>query len=385
MNICLTVNYSPWSRYYGGGQIVVHNLARHLSETGHKIFVVYAAYPVIKPGDDVNYQILWARNFGRYIPEGRVLNIFSVFRRVQKLLSQTHIDIVHGNGDEAALLHLAAKKHGCRFVMTAHRLYPRLSLTGSLKRTRGRLYREIPMFLQRHAYEKAEKVFTVSHYARENLSANLGISAQKIEVIYNAVNDYFFTIARHGEQDKINLTFWGRLAPGKGIDTLLRALAIAGKKSQKEMCLSIIGEGLNKHKVEFWRLTKILGLSDRVSFIPRLSHNEMSKILAKTHLCLFPTQSESFGLTVAEALAAGIPTISTTATSIPEIITHGETGILVTPNDPEVLAEQILYALDNYPEMERIAQAGKHRVASEFTWDKVAAKYSLAYERLLRN
>ena len=82
-------------------------------------------------------------------------------------------------------------------------------------------------------------------------------------------------------------------------------------------------------------------------------------------------------------MAAGVPTISTNTSAIPEIITDGEDGLLVPPENPEALVEAIIYALENPVMMDRMAGAGREKIKECFTWDRVAAKYCRAYESLL--
>src|SRR4030042_4420949 len=115
MNICLTCNYSPWSAYAGGGQMVTHNLAKQLVKTGHRVFVVYTTSEKIVPSEDVNYEIIWARDVGKYKHRWRGFNIFPVLCAVQKLSSQTRIDQLHGAADEAALPPHPARKDSCVF------------------------------------------------------------------------------------------------------------------------------------------------------------------------------------------------------------------------------------------------------------------------------
>ena len=110
----------------------------------------------------------------------------------------------------------------------------------------------------------------------------------------------------------------------------------------------------------------------------------MAELFSKASLSILPTRTESFALNIGEAMAAGVPIISTNIDSVPEIITDGKTGLLVPPDNPEALAEKMLYAVAHPAEMEENARVGRTWVRENFTWEKVAEKYALAYEELLK-
>jgi len=100
-------------------------------------------------------------------------------------------------------------------------------------------------------------------------------------------------------------------------------------------------------------------------------------------LCVLPSRIESFGLTIAESMAAGIPVISTTAGAIPEIMKDGETGLLVPPDDIEALKKAIIYALENRDKMQNRAKTAQEKVKNFFLWDSAAKKHNEIYKSLL--
>ena len=391
MNICLTMSVSPWSTLVGGGSIAVHNLARQLSEVGHRVFVVYttlgqrAAVP-----EKVNYEIVWAKGIGeqqniwRHI--WRLLNIFTVASAVHKLASRTRIDIIHGNGYEATLLHFIARRHGSAFTMTIHRPYfPKLNSANVLVRP-DILFRENICFLEWNTFRKARRVFAVSKFTKAHVVANLGLKAEKIEVVYNGFASEFFDVRRENiSEGKVELVFHGRINPQKGIDTLLKSLALVVKQlnDRKRIHLTIVGTGPREQ--EYRELAQSLGLSQNVSFPGWLNVEQMAELFSEASLSVLPTRAESFALNIGEAMAAGIPTISTNIEPLLEIISDGKTGLLVPPENPEALAEKILYAISHPVEMEAIAQAGRRYVKENFTWEKVAERYCIVFESLLNS
>jgi glycosyltransferase involved in cell wall biosynthesis len=380
MNICLTIQHSPWSEYYGGAQLAVHSLAKEFTKMGHRVIVVYVVGKQAQPGDDVNYGIVWARDLSHRVGSGRLLNSLPVWSRVRSLLSAAPLDILHGSSDEAALLHRAARDGRCHFVMTAHRLYPKLKLLPSLQ-IRGMLDHFL-MLLQRRLYHRAEKVFALSHFNKNNLIANLGIAPEKIEVVYHGVNPVFFQVVRQPDEREIMLTFWGRLARVKAIEILLQAVSLVSRRNDK-LHLNLVGRGDLKYVEQCKKLAVALKIANKVSFIPWMDPEQLNRILAKTYLYVLSSNSEALPLAVLEAQAAGVPVICTSVGGIPEIVTDGETGLLVPPGDPEALAERILFAIDNPSQIERMAKAGRERIRENFTWEKIARRYCSIYESML--
>ena len=225
--------------------MVTHNLARQFARMGHRVFVVYTTPEEIVPSEDVNYEIIWAKDAGRYRMSRRALNIFPVAKAVYKLASRTHIDIIQGTADEAALLNFVAAKVNSVFTMGLHRpLYPKLHSIKFLARP-DRCLVEHLCFLEWYAYSKARRVFAVSNYSKEHVIANLGLKAEKIEVVYNGIADEFLDVSREKVgPNEVEIVTMGRLESQKGIDILLESLALVmNKLIGKKIHLTFCGRG----------------------------------------------------------------------------------------------------------------------------------------------
>jgi glycosyltransferase involved in cell wall biosynthesis len=100
---------------------------------------------------------------------------------------------------------------------------------------------------------------------------------------------------------------------------------------------------------------------------------------------VLPSLEESFGNTMAESMALGVPVLSTTAGSIPEVVKHGEHGLLVPPDDAQALAAA-MGALGADPALRaRLGAAGKVYASAHFTWDASAAAFERVYAQALAN
>jgi glycosyltransferase involved in cell wall biosynthesis len=139
------------------------------------------------------------------------------------------------------------------------------------------------------------------------------------------------------------LVFTGRLVPHKGVDLLLRALLAL----PKDVALVVIGRGPRLDSLVL--LARRLGLEDRVHFCPNVSDAELPQYLRAADLFVFPSQNrlEGFGLAVAEAMASGVPVLTTDMPGVREVIEPGVEGLLVEPMIASDLVQKIHELLED--------------------------------------
>jgi glycosyltransferase involved in cell wall biosynthesis len=162
-----------------------------------------------------------------------------------------------------------------------------------------------------------------------------------------------------GPRARGQLLYVGALVPRKGVDHLIEALALVAP-AIPTVRLALVGAPENR---AFARALAAavdrLGLSSRVSFEPPLEQGELARRMAQAELFVLPTLAEGLPRVVLEAMAAGTPVLASAVSGIPEVVEHGETGLLTPPRDPRALAERIRWALTHGPEM--TAMAGRAR------------------------
>lgn len=171
----------------------------------------------------------------------------------------------------------------------------------------------------------------------------------------------------------------GRFDVTKGFDVLLRACALL-KQRELDFHLTLAGGGgkvmgLGGMEAQLRRLRSELGLTHDVDMPGLVSHNELPGLLAAHDIFLAPCVVHASGRrdgipnTVIEAMAYGLPVVGTTVNALPEVIRHGETGLAVAPDDPEALAEAVLYLAADPVQARRMGQAGAQLAKKMFNED----------------
>ena len=379
MKICLTVNSSPWSSFKGGGQLAVHYLAQQLVSMGHQVWVVYS-FDTITTGVklDAVYEILWVNHSDIKTLN---LNTITIARAVYQLGRKVGLDIIHGNGDEAFFLPWIARTLKTKFMCTTHA--PTIVARGffsSLSRPL-QLLKELNLHLFRSALTHSDGIITYSRYSSEMVQRSLGnYPKEKIFQVTPGVHPSWLELVRK-KNEEYALIFFGRIEYEKGIDVLIRAF----KKvvaTYPQCMLHMVGEGNYERTTR--ALAQSLHLSGNIHFHGWKKLADLQKMVGESTICVLPSRVESFGLSISEAMASGVPVISTNVAAIPELITHNETGLLVQPDDPDGLGNAILYALGNGEKMNAMAVNARHKIQSHFTWDKTARACVAIYEQYVQ-
>ncbi|OYY94874.1 MAG: hypothetical protein B7Y41_04770 [Hydrogenophilales bacterium 28-61-23] len=164
---------------------------------------------------------------------------------------------------------------------------------------------------------------------------------------------------------RLNIISISRLVPGKRIGDVLYALANLRDQSIDFSYVSI-GEGAERTALE--QLAARLGLTDRVTFLGAMPHAAVVKALCASDILLHPSEWESFGIVVAEAMAANVAVIAARSPGPGEIVQHGVTGFLYEPGDVETLSVH-LKRLAADPELRKqFGELGRVRVLNQFSW-----------------
>jgi len=121
-----------------------------------------------------------------------------------------------------------------------------------------------------------------------------------------------------------------------------------------------------------------------VKCVSGISDDALARLYGEAEVAVVPSLYEGFSLPAIEAMACGVPVVATTGGALPEVVGEsGETGLLVTPDDPGELASAIARLLDDPELRARLGAAGRERVINRFTWEVTAAGTAACYQALL--
>jgi glycosyltransferase involved in cell wall biosynthesis len=288
---------------------------------------------------------------------------------VERLLDERALDAVLGFYHEAACLPALLSARGVRFGLVATWLSYRMALGRAGGGPRGLLRRASNRRLVVAPYRAAEVLFASSEFTRGELVDVLGCDPARIRVTPLGVRSSFHLVPRTRPRRVDRILFFGRLVREKGIGDALAALGRIAR-SGREFTVRVLGSGDAAH---VRALAREHGLAQRVEILPHQGDEHLVEELARAHLALLPSHSESFGLAIAEAQAAGLPVVAYAAGAVPEVIADGTTGWLAPLHDVPALAGAPDAALADPDECLRRGLAGRERVARLFRWEQTAA------------
>lgn len=176
------------------------------------------------------------------------------------------------------------------------------------------------------------------------------------------------------------LLFVGRLRYYKGLDTLLRAMV----RLPSDVRLRVVGTGPMFRPWE--SLAAELDLVSRVEFVGEVSDADLPAQYHQASLFVLPAnaRSEAFGMVLTEAMASGLPCVTTeVGTGTSWVVQDGVTGVVVPPEDPQALADALVELLSQPARLREMGVAGRARVETEFTQDRLIDRVMQVYESLV--
>ena len=391
----------------GGQGVYVRNLSRALTDLGHKVEVI-AGPPDPLLDHDVKLSMLDCLNL--YDPENMFriptaaelsnpINLmewlsistmgypepftfgFRAWNYLKNRLDQ--FDIIHDN--QSLSYGIWALSQKIPTVATIHhpisvdRKIAINSVTSAWKKIKHyRWYSFIGM--QKRVAKHLQKIITVSDFSRDDIISEFNLEQNRFNVVPNGIDtNIFYPIPEiPRDPNRIIVTNSADTAL-KGLYYLLQAVHEISKK--RPIRLTVIGTPKKNGGIE--KLVEKLQIADLIDFTGRITDEEFVKQYAKASIAVVPSVYEGFGLPVGEAMASGIPVISTTGGALPEVA--GDAAVLVPPENPGALAKAIMELLDDPGRAEKLGKAGYKRVMEQFTWKNAAEKTVEAYRETIRD
>jgi len=243
----------------------------------------------------------------------------------------------------------------------------------------GTLRMQFFYFLTKLAYLLSTKVIAQNSADRdEQIKLRLG-PASKYKIIHNAVEIKPVAPAQSGNKNYPILATVGRLSAEKGQVYLLEALKSV-RKEFPDTQLLVIGDGILRKELETF--VEKENLNNNVRFTGLC--DDPSQLLKDIDIFVLPSLYESFGIVLLEAMAQGKPVIASNVNGIPEVVTDGETGILVPPANPGALSEAIIKLTRDKELAKKMGQAGYERVKKLFRREQMVDNFDNLYRKLYR-
>ncbi len=299
----------------------------------------------------------------RRIPISRIAHPrdLAAIATVRTLRSELHLDILHGHGAKGGMMArlgvhrppanvtAGTPDRQARAIYTPHGG----SLHYDTRSLAGMLYLGAERLLNR----RTDAFIFESMFAREAFAMKVGTPAAYSSIVHNGVGEGDFRPLPPA-QKRYDIAFVGELRLLKGVDVLLDALAALAGRNLRTV---IAGDGPDRE--HFIRRACDLGLAPQVTFPGAKPARE---IFAQAHMVVVPSLAESLPYIVLEAIAAGMPVVTTRSGGIPEIFA-GRENQLVPPGDARALAAEITHTLDHREQALETAREMRQDIARRFS------------------
>lgn len=355
-----------------------------LQHTGIGRYVMELVSWIIKLDQKTKFTIFTTTDQTKHIPRAKNVNIIPVDIRhytlqeqiqLPKIFHQQSLDLIHIPHFNAPLFLRIP------FVVTIHDLlwhevmgYQVTTLNPLVYTAKYLGYR----LVVKNAINKSQKIITPSKWVKNKILDRFSVDAEKITVANEGINKNFTrkktdsnlspSLKRSTAIEKPFLVYTGSLYPHKNIKTLIKALKIVNKQSSKQVSLAIVSaRSIFTHKTR--QLAYKHDQEHHVKFLGFLSDIKLSQLYQHALALVQPSTSEGFGLTGLEAMAVGVPVISSHAAALPEI--YEEAALYFNPKSSKDLSQKINQLLNDKNLQNSLGAAGKKQV-KKYSWRKMA-------------
>jgi len=387
---------------YGGGQgVYLRYLSKALVEAGHEVDVISGPpYPHLDPRVDLielpsldlfenglaSIRPRHLRSLTNIIEwtsklTGGFAEPYTFGRRVVKYLKhQTkQYDLIHDNQSLSyGMLELQAM--GLPLVTTVHHPITndlRIALAAADRWHERLLIRRWHSFLrmQQNVVKKLRNVITVSDCSRQDIARDFGLQPAGIHLVHNGIDTATFRPLPDTARRPLQLIATASAdAPLKGVRYLLEAFSQLLKQFP-ELKLLLVSKLQPGGESE--RLINSLGLTPHIQLVSGISTEDLVHHYAQSTIAVVPSVYEGFGLPAGEAMACGVPVVSTDGGALPEVV--GDAGVLVPAKDSVALAHALAQLLNDSNKRSELATQGRKRILEKFSWEVCAQQMTRHY------
>jgi len=245
-----------------------------------------------------------------------------------------------------------------------------------------------PSKVSHYELDRVDLVIAVSEQVRRSLEMG-GVRPERVRVVYSGIDCSTLSPDESGQAARSQLGIpthalvlgtVANLFSRKGYHVLLQALPRILAAVQHAHYL-VVGKGDAEYERRLQSLARQLNVADRVHFVG--FQPSVGPCLAAMDLYVHPALMEGFGIAVLEAMAMARAVVATAVGGVPEIVRHGETGLLVSSGDPKALATAVISLLTEPEQRAQFGRAGHERVLADFTVEAMMGRLLKAYDSLL--
>ena len=352
---------------FGGGERYVADLANALHDRGHDLFVA------VRPRSPLVEQLRLPPTNIKTLPLRNALDVRSA-HELARFVRRHQIEVVHAHmaRDYSLASYATRRNPQTKFIVTRHVLFP-------LNR------------LHRQTLARAHRVIAVSNAVARELRNGSIAGDERIAVVHNGIDtDRFakaladfdraeFVRSKGLPPDCLLVGSVGELRTLKRHDDFIRAAAIIAEQFPQAQFVLAGVDPSNTGEVQrqLERLVSELRLTQRFHFLGWL--NDAEKLLAALDVFVSASETESFGLAIAEAMAAGTAVVATATEGAQEVIDDQSTGLLVPVGDVPRVANAIGSLLDHEERRKQLGSQAKETVAANFSLQRMVEEIERIY------
>jgi phosphatidylinositol alpha-1,6-mannosyltransferase len=233
------------------------------------------------------------------------------------------------------------------------------------------VWRSLPAH-KRLGLHNADAIFSISEHTARLASRAQGVPLRSIEIVRPPLDPEFALEAARVRKDwskaerrLLTVSRLERLDVDKGVDKVIRSI-VDVRGAIPDVSYTVVGDGSDRPRLE--RLARSLSVNEHVRFVGRVPEDELHRHYRSADLFVLPSTKEGFGLAFLEAMAYGLPVVGARAGGIPEVVTDGETGVLVDPASGATLGHAITSLLQDRDRSRLLGLEGMRRVGRDFSY-----------------
>lgn len=312
---------------------------------------------------------------------------YKAYKEIKKIIEEYKPDIVHTHASKAgALGRLAAMN--AKVPVVVHTYHGHV-FNGYFSKFKTKIYQ----WIERWLASKSHGIVAISPEQKDDLVKTYEICRdEKVKVIPLGFDLLRFKEARDNERenmrskykiadDELAVAIIGRLAPIKNHDLFLKALKEVESKTTKKIKVFIVGDGLERQRLEHEAAT--FGTSEKISITFTSWIQDIAKFNAGLDLICLTSDNEGTPVSLIEAQASGIPVVSTDVGGVQTVVAHDHTGLIVPPRDCIAFAEAMIELLENDKKRELMSQNGWNHVKDKFHYRALVDNMEKFYLELL--